>query len=59
MELNIESITNYIKHYQANWRGEVNRMNAGRFPEGMLRYRPQGKRSVGRQMERWRENARS
>jgi hypothetical protein len=31
-------------------------MDAGRFPEAILRYRREGKRSIGRPMERRREN---
>jgi hypothetical protein len=57
-ELKIEPMIHYIKHYQESWRSHVNRMNAGRFPKAILRYRPKGKRSIGRQMKRWRENAR-
>jgi len=52
MELKIESILDYIKYYQENWRSHVNRMDAGRFPKAILRYRPQGKRSIGRSMKR-------
>jgi len=46
MEHKIESITGYIKYYQENWRSHVNRTDAGRFLKAILRYRPQGKRSV-------------
>jgi hypothetical protein len=58
MKLKTEPMIDYIKHYQESWRSRVNRMYAGRFPEVILRYRPKGKRSVGRQMKRWRENSR-
>jgi hypothetical protein len=56
MELKTESITHYIKYYQENWTSHGNRMDAGRFPKAILRYRPQGKRSIGRPMKRWGEN---
>jgi hypothetical protein len=32
-ELKIETITDYIKHYQENGRSHMNRMNTGRFPK--------------------------
>jgi hypothetical protein len=51
-ELKIEPMIDYIKHYQESWRSHVNTMNAGRFPKAILRYRPTGKRSVGRPMKR-------
>jgi hypothetical protein len=57
-ELKIESITDYIKYYQENWRSYVNRMDAGRFPKTILRYRPQEKRSKGSPTKKWRENPR-
>jgi hypothetical protein len=43
MELKIESVTNFIKYCQENWRSHVNRMDAGRFPKEILRHRSQGK----------------
>jgi hypothetical protein len=57
-ELKIESMIDYIKHYQESCRSHVNIMSAGRFPKAVLRHRPKGKRSVGRPMKRWRENKR-
>jgi hypothetical protein len=36
MELKIESITDYIKYYQENWKSHMNRMDAGRFPKAIL-----------------------
>jgi hypothetical protein len=58
IELKIESMIDYIKHYQESWRSHVNRMNAGRFPKAILRYRPKGKRSIGHTIKRCRENSR-
>jgi hypothetical protein len=36
MGLKIESITDYIKCYQENWRSHVNGMDAGRFPKAIF-----------------------
>jgi len=36
MELKTESITEYIKYYQVNWRSRMNRIDAGRFPKAVL-----------------------
>jgi hypothetical protein len=55
MVLNIEPITDYIKHYQENWRSHVITMTIGRYPKAILQYQPQGKRSVGHLMKGWRE----
>jgi hypothetical protein len=56
IELKIESVVGYIKNYQESWPSHVNRMDTGRFPKANLRYRHQGKRSIGRPVKRWREN---
>jgi hypothetical protein len=55
MELKIESITDYIKYYEESCRSHANRMEAGRFPKAILRYRPQGEkinRTSDEEMER-------
>jgi hypothetical protein len=57
-ELKIEPIIDYIKHCQESCRSHVNKMDAGRFPKAIFRYRPKGKRSIWRPMKRWRENSR-
>jgi hypothetical protein len=58
LELKIQPMIDYIKHYQESWRSHDNRINAERFPKAIFRYRPKGKRSIGRPMKRWRENSR-
>jgi hypothetical protein len=40
MEVKIESLTDYIKHNQENWRILMNGGNTGRFQKAILRYRP-------------------
>jgi hypothetical protein len=37
----------------------MNRIDAGRFPKAVLWCQPQGRRSIGSLIKRWRENPRS
>jgi hypothetical protein len=41
-ELKSKPVRDFIKHWQGNWRSRMNRMNVGRFPKAILRYRPKG-----------------
>ena len=55
-KLHIEPVLDYIHQYQNNWIQHVYRMPRTRFPRTILNYRPSGKRSLGRPMNRWTEN---
>jgi len=57
MELKMESIIDYVKYYQENWRSHMNRIDAGRFPKAVLQYQP-CKKIIGHLMKGWRENPR-
>jgi len=44
----IKPITDYIQNYQRKWKKHVNKMNAGWIRKQILRYQPEGERSLGR-----------
>lgn len=56
-ELGLEPILQHIQHYQNNWMAHLQRMPSHRIPRAILRYHPQGKRSLGRPKKRWVENS--
>ncbi|KAJ4437062.1 hypothetical protein ANN_17197 [Periplaneta americana] len=55
-ELNVSSILDYISRYQLNCKERVSRMVSSRIPKAIMKYRRNGKRSLGRPMKRWQEN---
>jgi len=44
-----------IKQYQKKWLQNVQRMNRNRLPRQALKYRPEGRRNIGRPKKRWRD----
>ena len=54
-ELYIEPVLGYIHQYQNNLIQHVHHMPRTRLPRTILKYRPLGKRSLGRPMKRWTE----
>jgi hypothetical protein len=44
-----------IKQYRKKWLQQVQRMDRNRIPRQALRYRPEGRRNVGRPKKRWRD----
>jgi hypothetical protein len=44
-----------IKQYQKKWLQDVQRMDTNRIPRQALRYRPEGRRKMGRPKKRWRD----
>ena len=44
-----------IKQYQKKWLQHVQRMDTNRIPKQALRYRPKGRRNIGRPKKRWRD----
>ena len=54
-ELLITGILDKIDEYRRNWLSHLQRMPQNRIPLKSYRYRPQGKRTIGRPKKRWRE----
>jgi len=54
-ELRITGILDKIDEYRRNWLSHLQRMPQNRIPLKSYRYRPQGKRTIGRPKKRWRE----
>jgi len=50
-----QNIVKEIKQYQKKWLQHVQRMDTNRIPRQALKYRPKGRRSVGRPKKRWRD----
>ena len=49
------NIVKEIKQYQKNWLQHVQRINTNRLPRQALKYRPEGRRNIGRPKKRWRD----
>jgi len=50
-----QNIVEEIKQYQKKWLQHVQRMDTNRIPKQALRYRPKGRRNIGRPKKRWRD----
>jgi hypothetical protein len=50
-----QNIVKEIKQYQKKWLQHVQRMDTNRIPRQALKYRPEGRRNVGRPKNRWRD----
>ena len=48
-----QNIVQEIKQYQQKWLQHVQRMGTNRLPKQTLRYRPKGRRNLGRPRKRW------
>ena len=48
-----QNIVKEIKQYQKKWLQHVQRMDTNRTPKQTLRYRPKGRRNIGRPKKRW------
>jgi hypothetical protein len=48
-----QNIVKEIKQYQQKWLQHVQRMDTDRLPKQALRYRPEGRRDLGRPRKRW------
>jgi len=53
--LSAQNIVQEIKQYQKKWLQQVQRIDTNRVPRQALRYRPEGRRNVGRPKKRWRD----
>jgi len=54
-ELRITGILDKIDEYRLNWFQHLQRMPQNRIPLESYYYRPQGRRTIGRPMNRWKE----
>ena len=54
-ELKITDILDKIDEYRLNWHLHLQRTPQNRIPLKSYRYRPQGRRTIGRPKKRWRE----
>jgi hypothetical protein len=50
-----QNIVQEIKQYQKKVATTLERMDTNRIPRQALRYRPEGRRNVGRPRKRWRD----
>jgi hypothetical protein len=51
-KLGVQNIVLEVKQYQREWLQHVDRMDTDRIAKEALKYRPKGKRSVGRPRKR-------
>ena len=51
----VQNTVKEIKQYQKKWLQHVQRMGTNRFPKQALRYKPKGRRNIGRPRKRWRD----
>jgi hypothetical protein len=47
----------YIQHYQKQWKNHVQQMSTTQIPKAILKYRPNGKKSLGHPMKIWCEKS--
>ena len=52
-ELNVYNMNERLQRYKHQWKEHVDRMGDTRIPKHIRRYKPFGRRSVGRPRGRW------
>ena len=57
-ELDIESVLEFVDRSKLRWYGHIMRMDQERYPAKYFRWKPRGKRPVGRPRKRWRDGVR-
>ena len=50
-----ENIVKEIKQYQEKWLQHIQRMDTNRIRKQALKYKPKGRRHIGRPRKRWRD----
>ena len=50
-----QNIVQEIKQYQEKWLQHVQRMDTNRLPKQTLKYKPNGRKNIGRPSKRWRD----
>jgi hypothetical protein len=53
--LKVEPISKCVQNYCANWMDHIEGMDSNRVRNKLLHYRPHGRRSIIRPLERWSE----
>jgi hypothetical protein len=51
-ELKVEPVDKKLRRYKPNWLQHVTRMNNKSMPKEMLKYRPNGRRRLGKPLRR-------
>ena len=54
-KMGAQNIVTEIKQYQEKWLQHVQRMDTNSLPKKALQYEPKGRKNVGRQRKRWRD----
>jgi hypothetical protein len=54
-KLGVQNTVLEIKQYQRGWLQHMERMDTDRIPKQAPKYRPKGKRSIGRPRKRWKD----
>jgi len=54
-KMGAQNIVEEIKQYQKKRLQHIQRMDTNRIPKQALRYRPKGRRNIGRPKKRWRD----
>ena len=54
-ETGAQNVVKEIKQYQKKWLQHVQRMDTNRIPKQAIKYRPKGRRNMGRPRKRWRD----
>jgi hypothetical protein len=55
-KIGVQNIVLEIKQYQREGLQHVERMDTDRIPKQALKYRPKGKRNIGRPRKRWKDH---
>ena len=50
-----QNIVKEIEQYHKKWLQHVQRMDTNRLPKQALKYKPKGRRNIGRPRKRWRD----
>ena len=58
-KMGAQNIVKEIKQYQKKWLQHIQRMDRNRLPRQSLKYRPEGRRNIGRPKKRWRDQLHS
>ena len=57
-QLGIFNINDKLTQYKINWREHIQRMDDNMLPKKILKYKPEGRRNIGRPHTRWGDDIR-